>query len=136
MAGLDTATAVAIALGMMCLMLGVKVFEYKGIADHAGGECADSGAQAYDLHALAAASPYEVREEIDQIFTTHTAGIKQPGAPPNMVGTLSAQMDANPKVKVRIACCSNLGFRLRNLNYKSPPFFFFLETRTCIMVFF
>lgn len=125
MAGLDTATAVAIALGMMCLMLGVKVFEYKGIADHAGGECADSGAQAYDLHALAAASPYEVREEIDQIFTTHTAGIKQPGAPPNMVGTLSAQMDANPKVKVRIACCSNLGFRLRNLNYKSPPFFFF-----------
>ena len=100
----QTITAVAVALGMMCAMLGLKVVEYKGIADHAGGECSDSGAQKYDLHALAAGSPHDVRAEVEQIFTSHSAGIKQPGAPTNMVGTLRAQMDANPKAKVRTQC--------------------------------
>ena len=91
---------VAVALGMMCVMLGLKVVQYKSIADHAGGECSDSGAQKYNLHALAAAAPKEVRMEVDHIFASHSAGIMQPGAPADMVGTLRAQMDANPKAKV------------------------------------
>lgn len=99
----DPSLAAAIALGMGCLMLGMKVVEYKGIASKAGSACADSGAQAYDLHALAVGSPLEVQQEVAQIFSTHTAGVLQRAAPTDMANKLRAQMDAKPTVKVRAA---------------------------------